>query len=43
MELLYLQEGFQEEVILAGLCFEAPAHPMVLCPTLMLALPCHPH
>lgn len=39
MELLYLQEGYQEEVILAGLCIEAPEYPMVLCPTVMDSRP----
>ena len=35
---VYLQEGFQEEVILSGLCIEASEYPLVLCPTVMSSL-----
>ncbi|XP_032252741.1 GPI ethanolamine phosphate transferase 3 isoform X2 [Phoca vitulina] len=36
---VYLPEGFQEEVILAGLCIEGPEYPLVLYPTVMNSLP----
>lgn len=40
---VYLQEGFQEEVILAGLCIEAPKYPLVFCSTVMNSLLCCHH
>lgn len=36
---VYLPEGFQEEVILAGLCIEGPEYPLVFYPTVMNSPP----
>ena len=38
---VYLEEDFQEEVILAGLCIERLENPLVLCFTVMNSLPRH--
>lgn len=38
---VYIQEGFQEKVILAGLYIEGPEYPLFFCPTVMNSLPRH--